>query len=98
VATTTIECERRGWLIESRPYEASGDRWRPRARVSRLDGGRICTHDVRAVLSLTFETAQAADEYAVRMAKAWIEERDYQPLATPSRSSRGDADTAPSEA
>ena len=45
--------------------------------MSQLDNGRICTHDVRALLSLTFETAEAADEYAVRMAKAWIEDRDY---------------------
>jgi hypothetical protein len=68
--------------------------------VSQLHDGRICTHDVRALLSLTFETAEAADEYTVRMAKAWIEDRDYRPrsFATPSRSSRDDADTAPSEA
>jgi len=93
-----IESEHRGWLIESRSYEASGNRWRPRALVSQLDGGRICTHDVRALLSLTFETVEAADEYAVRMAKAWIEDRDYQPLATPPRSSRDDSGMAPSEA
>jgi len=95
-----IETEHRGWLIESRSYESSGNRWGPRALVSQLHNGRICTHDVRALLSLTFETAEAADEYAVRMAKAWIEDRDYRPrsFATPSRSSRDDADTAPSEA
>lgn len=95
-----IETEHRGWLIESRSYEANGNRWQPRALVSQLDNGRICTHDVRALLSLTFETAEAADAYAVRMAKAWIEDRDYRPrsFATSSRSSRDDADTAPSEA
>jgi len=97
MATTMIESEYHGWLIESRSYEASGNRWRPRALVSQLDSGRICTHDVRALLSLTFETTQAADEYAVRMAKAWIDDRDHR-FATPSRSSRDDADTAPSEA
>lgn len=97
MATTTIECEYNGWLIESRSYEANGHRWRPRALVSQLDGGRICTHDVRALLSLTFETAQAADEYAVRMAKAWIEDRDHR-FPTPSRSSPDDSDTTPSEA
>ena len=65
-----IETEHRGWLIESRSYEANGNRWHPRALVSQLHNGRICTHDMRALLSLTFETAEAADEYAVRMAKA----------------------------
>jgi hypothetical protein len=97
MATTTIESEYNGWLIESRSYEAGGNRWRPRALVSQLDSGRICTHDVRALLSLTFETAQAADGYAVRIAKAWIDDRDHR-FATSSRSSRDDADTAPSEA
>lgn len=77
MATRTIECEYNGRLIESRSYEANGNRWRPRALVSQLVCGRICTHDVRALLSLTFETSQAADEYAVRMAKAWIEDRDH---------------------
>jgi hypothetical protein len=80
-----IETEHRGWLIKSRSLEANSNRWHPRALVSQLHNGRICTHDARALLSLTFETAEAAD---------------YRPhsFATPSRSSRDDVDTAPSEA
>ena len=49
-----IETEHRGWLIESRSYESSGNCWHPRALVSQLHDGRICTHDVRALLSWTF--------------------------------------------
>lgn len=97
--------EHKGWQIESRSYEAGGRRWCPRALVSVFEGGRFCTHDVRALLSVTFETPQDADDYAIRMAKAWIEEREYRPLrpeaaitacATPRRSSRDDVDRAPS--
>ena len=109
MASTMSAIEHRGWQIESRSYEADGNRWCPRALVSRLDGARLCTHDVRALLSVTFDTAQDADDYSVRMAKTWIEDRDYRPpgcslffaitvSATRRRSSRDDADTAPIEA
>jgi len=95
----------RGWRIESRSYESGGGRWYPRALVSVFEGGRFCTHDVRALLSVTFDTPQEANDYAVRMAKGWIEEREYRPLrpgavitacARPRRSSRDDVDRAPS--
>jgi len=109
MASTMSAIEHRGWQIESRSYEADGNRWCPRALVSRLDGARLCMHDVRALLSVTFDTAQDADDYSVRMATTWIEDRDYRPpgcslsfaitaSATRRRSSRDDADTAPIEA
>src|SRR5262249_14236541 len=46
-----------GWQIEPRSYEADSDCWWPRALVSIFEGGRLCTHDVRALLSVTFDTA-----------------------------------------
>ena len=107
MVTTIAVSEHKGWHIESRSYEAGGRRWCPRALVSVLDGGRFCTHDVRALLSVTFETPQDADDYAVRMAKVWIEEREYRPLrpgavitdfARPSRSLRDGSGTVPSGA
>src|SRR5207245_5391925 len=109
MASTMSAIEHRGWQIESRSYEADGSHWCPRALVSRLDGARRCTHDVRALLSVTFDTAQDADDYSARMAQTWIEDRDYRPpgcslsfaitaSATRRRSSRHDADTAPIEA
>ncbi len=90
--------EHKGWQIESRSYKAGAHRWCPRALVSVFEGGRFCTHDVRALFSVAFDTAEDADDYAIRMAKAWIEEREYRAFATPSRSSRDGSDTAPSEA
>jgi len=74
-----------GWQIEPRSYEASSGCWWPRALVSIFEGGRLCTHDVRALLSVTFDTAHEANEYAVRMAKRWIEDRYYRPLGSPIR-------------
>jgi hypothetical protein len=69
--------EHKGWQIESRSYEADGNRWYPRALVGVFDGGRLYTHDVVALLNLTFDTALDADDYAIKMAKAWIEDRAY---------------------
>jgi hypothetical protein len=66
----------KGWLIESQSYESDGNRWNPRALVSAFDGGRAYTHTLLALLSVTFDAAPDADDYAVRMAKTWIEERD----------------------
>ena len=77
MASTMSAIEHKGWLIELRSYEADGNRWFPRALVSRLAGARLCTHDVRALLSVTFDTAQDADDYSVRMAKTWIEDIDF---------------------
>jgi len=78
-----------GWQIEPRSYEADSDRWWPRALVSIFEAGRLCTHDVRALLTLTFDTAPEANEYAVRMAKRWIEDRYYRPLDSPVSVRRG---------
>jgi len=98
------ETEHMGWQIESRSYETDGGRWCPRALVSRFDAGRLCRHDARALLSVTFESVRDADDYAVRVAKTWIEDTDYQPLvswtaitpfATRPRSSRDGFGTAP---
>jgi len=66
----------KGWLIESQSYESDGNRWCPRALVSDFDGGRAYTHTLLALLSVTFDAARDADDYAVKMAKTWIEDRD----------------------
>ena len=78
-----------GWQIEPRSYEAGSNCWWPRALVSIFEGGRLCSHDVRALLSVTFDTAHSANEYAVRMAKRWIEDRYYRPLGSPVSVRRG---------
>ena len=70
----------KGWQIESRSFQPDGNRWYPRALVSVVEGGGFRTHDVRALLSVTFATARDADDYAAKMAKAWIEDGDYRPL------------------
>jgi hypothetical protein len=80
-----------GWQIESRSYKGDFDSWCPRALVSIFEGGRFCTHDVRALLTVTFDTARDADDYAVRMAKKWIEERYYRPLSLSVSARRGAA-------
>jgi hypothetical protein len=69
--------EHQGWLIEPQSYESNGNRWCPRALVSVFDGGRFYTHNVLALLSVTFDTPQDADDYAVKMAKTWIEDRGH---------------------
>ena len=76
MASTMSETEHMGWQIESRSCETDGGRWCPRALVSRFDAGRLCRHDARALLSVTSESVRDADDYAVRVAKTWIEDRD----------------------
>ena len=77
-----------GWQIEPRSYNDS-DRWWPRALVSIFEGGRFCTHDVRALLTVTFACERDADNYAIAMAKKWIEDRYYRPLGSPVSVRRG---------
>ena len=69
----------KGWQIESRSFQAGGNRWCPRALMSVFERGGFRTHDVRALLSVTFATARDADDYADKIAKASIENRDYRP-------------------
>ena len=71
------ETEHKGWQIESQSYESDSNRWCPRALVSVFEGGRFYTHNVLALLSVTFDTALDADDYAVKMAKTWIEDRGH---------------------
>ena len=66
-----------GWQIESRSYKADGNRWWPRALVSVFEEGRLGTHDVRALLSVTFDTVRETDDFAIKMAKTWIQDRYY---------------------
>ncbi len=80
-----------GWQIEARSSRGDSDRWWPRALVSIFEGGRFCTHDVRALLTVTFDTAREADDYAVRMAKKWIEDSYYRPLGSAASARRGPA-------
>src|SRR5881628_157088 len=68
--------EHMGWQIESRSYETNANCWCPRALVSLFEGERVSTHDVRALLTVTFDTAPEADNFAVMMAKMWITERE----------------------
>ena len=44
--------------------------------MSVFEGGRPYTHTLLALLSVTFDAARDADDYAVKMAKTWIEDRD----------------------
>jgi hypothetical protein len=69
-----------GWQIEPRSYRGESDAWWPRALVSVFEGRRLRTHDVRALLSVTFDAARDADDYAVRMAKKWIEDHVRYPV------------------
>ena len=71
--------EHMGWQIESRSYETNANCWCPRALVSLFEGERVSTHDVRALLTVTFDTAPEADNFAVKMAKMWITERENRP-------------------
>ena len=71
--------EHMGWQIESRSYETNANCWCPRALVSLFEGERVSTHDVRALLTVTFDTAPEADNFAVMMAKMWITERENRP-------------------
>src|SRR5262245_66546020 len=79
-----------GWQIEPRSYNDS-DRWWPRALVSIFEGGRFCTHDVRALLSVTFACERDADNYAIAMAKKWIEARYHRQLSSGASSRWGEA-------
>jgi len=71
--------EHKGWQIESRSYQTNAKCWCPRALVSLFEGEQVCTHDVRALLTVTFDTAPEADDFAIKMAKMWITERENQP-------------------
>src|SRR5436309_13782103 len=71
--------EHMGRQIESRSYETNANCWCPRALVSLFEGERVSTHDVRALLTVTFDTAPEADNFAVMMAKMWMTERENRP-------------------
>jgi len=47
--------------------------------VSVFELGRPCTHDLRTLVSVTFDTAGDANDFAVKMARMWIEDRENRP-------------------
>jgi len=67
--------EHRGRTIEPQSYQSDGGLWRPSAIVVTNEGPSVRTRPIVAHLDTTFSTEAAAIDYAVEMAKKWIDER-----------------------
>jgi hypothetical protein len=64
----------RGHLIETQSYRLPGGRWRPKVLVSIYAGGPVHQKLLIAPLDDMCNTEEAADAYAIAMAKRWIDD------------------------
>jgi hypothetical protein len=70
------EREYRGRIIEPQSYRTAGERWRPKALIIPNQGASVRTSPVVAPPDKTFATEEEANNYAVEMAKRWVDERN----------------------
>jgi hypothetical protein len=64
----------RGHRIETQSDRSPDGRWRPKASVSVYAGGSVHQKQLVAPLDDMCNTEQAADAYAIAMAKRWIDD------------------------
>lgn len=69
------DVEYNGYTIEAQSYRSDGDRSRPKVMLSRFVAGSLWTGPVSAPLDVMFDTEAQANDYAVAMARKWIDER-----------------------
>jgi hypothetical protein len=65
----------RGHLIEAQSYRLHGGHWLPKVLVSVDVEGSVRQKELIAPLDDRCNTEQAADAYAIAMAKRWIDDR-----------------------
>jgi len=65
----------KGRDIETQSYKSDGGRWRPKAIVITFEGASARTQPVLASADAVFDEEQQADDYALKMARKWIDER-----------------------
>ena len=71
---THDEMEYRGRIVEPQSYRTADERWRPKVLIIPNHGGSVRTSPVFAPPDKTFATEGEANEYAVEMAKKWVDE------------------------
>jgi hypothetical protein len=68
------DIEYRGHFIAIQSYESTGKRWRPKAVVSIYRSGALHRQVVAAPSEVLLESEDAAETYALAMAKKWIDD------------------------
>jgi hypothetical protein len=69
--SSTSATKHKSWQIEPQSCQSNGAEWCPRALVRLVEDGLL---HVQIVLHRIFDTKQAADAYAVKMAKELIDD------------------------
>lgn len=69
------EISYKGYIIELQSQELQAGGWSPKAVVVLDSGGSLTTTPLYPTKDVKFSTRQEADQYAVKLAKVWIDER-----------------------
>jgi len=70
------DIEYRGHFIDVQSYESEGRRWWPKAIVSIYRSGTLHQQILSAPGEVLLESEEAAETYALGMAKKWIDDQD----------------------
>jgi hypothetical protein len=68
-----IEVEYRGYKVRAIAEERDSNRWKPRPTVSREEEGCLKVIPLYGPPELTFKTAEEAEDYALKLAKVWVD-------------------------
>jgi hypothetical protein len=71
------DIEYRGHFIDVQSYESEGRRWWPKAIVSIYRSGTLYQQILSAPGEVLLESEEAAETYALGMAKKWIDDQDW---------------------
>ncbi len=68
-----MEVEYKGYTVRAIAEERDENRWKPRSTVSRAEKGSLKVIPLYGPPELTFKTSEEAEDYALKLAKVWVD-------------------------
>ena len=63
----------KGYILRATAEKRAENRWKTRSAVAREEGGNLMFIPLHGPPELTFQTAEEAEDYALKLAKVWVD-------------------------
>ncbi len=63
----------KGYILRATTEKRAENRWKTRPAVAREKGGSLKFIPLHGPPELTFQTAEEAEDYALKLAKVWVD-------------------------
>ena len=63
----------KGYTLRATAEKKADNRWKTRPAVARQEGDNLKVISLQGPPELTFQTAEEAEDYALKLAKVWVD-------------------------